>query len=97
VVADLFGWWQSFSAVCSLWVVLKEVVGLLLAGFAASFAVTVSVFAVSAIMESLHYLTAYPSLERAANLLLFILFAGATLSLADDIAKRAWKRGAPAG
>jgi len=41
---------------------------------------------------------------RAANLLLFILFAGAAgalagtaLSLAGDIAKRAWKRGALAG
>jgi len=83
--------------------VLKEVAGLFLAGLASSFAIAISVFAFSAIMESLHYLAAYPSPERAANLLLFVLLAGAagavagaSLSLAGDFAKRAWKRGAPA-
>ena len=87
-----------------MWVVLKEVVGLFLAGLVSSFAIAISVFAFSAIMESLHYLVAYPSFERAANLLLFILFAGAagavasvTLSLAGEIAKRACKRSAPVG
>lgn len=74
---------------------LREVVKLLLAGLAASFAVTVSVFAVSAIVESVHYLLARPSLERAANLLLFTLIAsaaGAAAGLAFSLAAGSPKR-----
>jgi hypothetical protein len=83
--------------------VLKEAVQLFLTGLAASFAVTVSVFAVSAVMESAHYLLAGPSFERAVNLLLFIFIAGVSgaaagfaFSLAVGIIGRARERGGPA-
>ena len=70
---------------------LKEAAGLFLAGLVASFAVTASVFAVSAIAESVHYLLASPGFERAANLLLFVLLAGvsgAAAGLAFSMAAR---------
>jgi len=41
--------------------------GLFLVEFAASFAVTVSVFAVSAIVESVRYLLAGPGFERRTS------------------------------
>ena len=83
---------------------LKEAAGLFLVGFAASFAVTVSVFAISAIVESVHYLLAGPGFERAANLLLFILLAGVSgvaaglaFSIAARTLGRSRERKGPAG
>jgi hypothetical protein len=94
---------EGFSARSAARDYVEGVVQLFLAGLAASFAVTVSVFAVSAVMESVHYLLAGPSFERTVNLLLFIFIAGVSgaaagfaFSLAVGIIGQARERDGPA-